>query len=333
MPPIRLPLADPALRAALTADLDAVPTPRTARLAAHLARAFGPTTRAIIHYGSHAQRSDARPESAHDFFIIVERYADAYRSLAASGGTTVRPRLAALLNHVLPPNVVAVTERDVEPPLHAKCAILSVDDLRRACSRRARDHFTQGRLFQQVQLVWTSDPAARAVVVGALLEARARTFEWGRPYLPAGFDAETYCRVLLDTSYAAEIRPEGRERVVALIGAQRETVVRMYDALLQHLAAKRIVAKHGKVYTDLHPPGRWAKFRAAMYFRRSKRRATARWLKYIVLYDDWLDYILLKVARRSGVSVELTARERRWPLIFLWPKAIRYLRSRPQRRT
>lgn len=333
MPQISSVLADPELRAALGADLDAPPTPRTTQLAAYLARAFGPSTRAIIHYGSHAQRSDARPDSAHDFFIVVERYADAYRSLAALAGTSFRPRAAALLNHVLPPNVIAVTEGDAVPPLHAKCAVLSLDDLRRACSARARDHFTQGRLFQQVQLVWTSDAASREAVIDALLEARVRTFEWGRPYLPATFDAETYCTTLLDTSYAAEIRPEGRERVVALIGAQRETLVRMYDALLQHLVAQRILASHGKVYTDLRPAGGWPKFRAAMYFRRSKLRATLRWLKYIALYDDWLDYIVLKVARRSGVTVELTARERRWPLIFLWPKAIRYLRSRPQRRS
>ncbi len=72
--------------------------------------------------------------------------------------------------------------------------------------------------------------------------------------------------------------------------------------------------------------------RSEWYFRRSKVRATARWAKYVVLYNDWLDYVLRKIARRSGVTLELTARERRWPLIFLWPKAIQYLRSRPQRR-
>jgi hypothetical protein len=52
----------------------------------------------------------------------------------------------------------------------------------------------------------------------------------------------------------------------------------------------------------------------------------------MALYDDWQDYLLRKLERRSGVRVELTERERRWPLIFLWPKAIRYLRTRPQRR-
>jgi hypothetical protein len=69
-----------------------------------------------------------------------------------------------------------------------------------------------------------------------------------------------------------------------------------------------------------------------MYFRWSKLRATVRWFKYIALYDNWLEYILHKIARRSGVALELTPRERRWPLVFLWPKAIQYIRQRPQRR-
>jgi hypothetical protein len=69
-----------------------------------------------------------------------------------------------------------------------------------------------------------------------------------------------------------------------------------------------------------------------VYFRKSKLRATLRWVKYVALYEDWLEYVVQKVARRSGMAVTLSARERRWPLIFLWPKAIRFLRMRPQRR-
>lgn len=324
---------DPALRTALAAGLDTPPSPRAAQLTQRLVQAFGPSTVAIIHYGSHAQRSDARPESAHDFFVIVERYAEAYRSLARTVGTRLNPRTAAWLNHVLPPNVISVTDPGVTPVLQAKCAVLSLSHFQRACSARAEDHFVQGRMFQQVQLVWTRDAECRRAVVDAVVEARARTFGWGRAYLPREFDVDTYCRVLLETSFAAEIRPEGRARIDALLTAQAEVVVSIYSCLLQWLADKRIVASRGKVYTDLHPPGAWSKLRAAMYFRRSKLRATARWLKYVALYDDWLDYIVHKVARRSGVSVELTARERRWPLIFLWPKVIRFLRTRPQRRS
>src|SRR5690606_6153940 len=169
-------------------------------------------------------------------------------------------------------------------------------------------------------------------VVDSLLEARARTFDWGRAYLPPRFDVDSYCRVLLETSFGAEVRPEGPERISALLAAQRETMVRMYAELLRSLADKRILAREGNVYTDRDPPGVLGRLRTGLYFRRSKLRATLRWLKYMALYDDWQDYLLRKLERRSGVHVELTERERRWPLIFLWPKAIRYLRTRPQRR-
>jgi hypothetical protein len=325
-------VADSALRDALSAGLDAPASSATMELAAFLTRGFGPSTAAIIHYGSHAQGSGARPESAHDFFVIVDDYLGAYRSLAERVGTSYDPGRAARLNRVLAPNVVAITDGEATPPLAAKCAILSVRDFRRACSARARDHFTQGRLFQHAQLVWTRDSRVRDIVVDSLLEARARTFDWGRAYLPPRFEVDSYCRVLLETSFGAEVRPEGPERITMLLAAQRETMVRMYAELLRSLADERILTREGKVYTDPNPPGVFGRLRVKAYFKRSKLRATLRWLKYMALYDDWQDYLLRKLERRSGVRVELTERERRWPLIFLWPKAIRYLRTRPQRR-
>jgi len=325
-------LADPTLRADLAAGLDDPPAPDATTLAAMLARSFGESTVAIIHYGSHAQHSDARRESAFDYFVIVDRYRAAYDSLARTVGTSFSPRIAALLNHVLPPNVIAVTDRSHSPPLAAKCAVLSLPDLERACSRRARDHFVRGRLFQYVQLAWTRDADARTMVTNAIIDARVGSFVWGLAALPPAFDAEQYFRALLERSFSGEIRPERGGRIDALLGAQREVVLRVYDALLQQLARETILQPRGNVYQLTKPVQGFQKLRATWYFRRSKLRATARWMKYVVLYDDWLEYVVRKVARRSGVTIELTARERRWPLIFLWPKAIQYLRSRPQRR-
>jgi hypothetical protein len=323
-------LADPALRDALASGLDRAPDAHTAQLVRVLTHDFGPAAIAIIHYGSHAQRSDARPESAHDFFVIVERYGDAYRSLAAATHPGYHPLTATVLAHVLPPNVISLTAPDA-PVLRAKCAVLSLGDLRRACSRRAPDHFTQGRLFQQIQLVWVRDDESRRAVTDALLEVRVRTFDWVHPVLPARFTTDSYCHTLLATSFAAEIRPEGDDRLGVLLDAQRDTLVRVYRALLDRLVTQRILLSDGKVYSLVQPAGWMARARTALYFRRSKLRATLRWLKYIALYDGWLDYIVRKIERRSGVSVELTPRERRWPLLLLWPKVFRYLRTRPQR--
>jgi hypothetical protein len=329
----RLRLADPALRAELATGLDNPAGPDATALAAMLARSFGESTVAIIHYGSHAQHSDARRESAFDFFVIVDRYRAAYESLGRTVGTSFSPGTASLLNHVLPPNVVAVNDTSHDPPLAAKCAVLSLRDLERECSRHARDHFVRGRLFQYVQLAWTRDAEARTLVTNAIIDARVGSFAWGQASLPPAFNAEQYFRALLERSFSGEIRPERGGRIDALLGAQREVVLRVYDALLQQLGRERILEPRGNVYQLTNPVRALQRARIDWYFRSSKVRATARWSKYIVTYDNWLDYIVRKVARRSGVTIELTARERRWPLIFLWPKAIQYLRSRPQRRT
>jgi hypothetical protein len=325
-------LADPGAIRALTTDIFEPPAPHAARIAELLAASFGAASAGIIHYGSHAQRSGAGPKSAYDFFVIVSDYESAYTSLAASRGMHRKPATAARLNRILPPNVLAISLNETTPPALAKCAVLSLADLDDATSARADDHFTQGRLFQHVQLAWTRDPAARDAILAALASCRARTSEWGRPFLPGAFDAVGYIRALLARSFAAEIRPEADDRLDTLTGAQRESLAPVYDQLLQRLESLNIVKKEGSVYHLVSPVTNAERRRWTRYFAHSKRRATLRWGKYVLLYDDWLEYIVQKVSRRSGMTVELTSRERRWPLIFLWPRVLRYLRSRPQRR-
>ncbi len=325
-------LANPAVVRALTADVVEPLAPDAARVAQALAAAFGPACVALVHYGSHAQRSNAAPESAYDFFVIVTDYEPAYEALARSHGLPRTPRTAARLNRVLPPNIIAVRARDMTPPAVAKCAVLSLADLAHAVSAGANDHFIQGRLFQHVQLAWSRDRESRAAVLDALASCRARTCEWGRPYLPDTFDAAGYLRALLTRSFAAEIRPEDEDRIETLTGAQRASLAPVYDALLHQLAARKVIVREGDVYHPASPAPAPLRRRWERYFARSKRRATLRWAKYVILYDGWVDYIAAKVERRSGVRVALTSRERRWPLLFLWPRVLRYLRARPQRR-
>lgn len=332
MPPTLVPSADPDLRAALALGLDAAPDVETLRVAGHIAAAFGPASAALIHYGSWAQQLSPPVESARDFFVVVDRYGAAYRALVSGRHLRLPARVAALLNHLLPPNVLSLAVPGGPAPLSAKCAVLSLDDLRAACGPQPRDQWVRGRLFQQVQLVWARDPQSREAVIEALLEARARTFEWGRPFLPASFDANAYAHALLRTSYAGEIRPEEPGHVAALVAAQRGTLVPVCEALLDHLARRGVLARDRDRFRDRRPPGTLRRLGARLWFAGSKARATLRWAKYVMLYEGWLDYVVKKVERRSGVVIELTPRERRWPLLFLWPKALRFLVSRPQRR-
>jgi hypothetical protein len=47
-----------------------------------------------------------------------------------------------------------------------------------------------------------------------------------------------------------------------------------------------------------------------------------------VTFEGWLDYIARKASRHGGEPIELTERERRWPVVFLWARAFRYLRTK-----
>lgn len=327
MPPTPPGPDDAALRAALERGLDLPAGADAQRIAAFLAPAFGPACVALLHYGSHAQSAETGPDSAWDFFVIVDDYGAAYRALAAALPRGFPARRGALLNRILPPNVISVTTPGPDARL-AKCCVLSARDLARACSPRPADHFVRARLFQQTHLLWTRDAAARARVADAIASARRGTFAWGRPFLPERFDARGYGRALLEVSYAGEIRPEAARHVDVLLDAQGPTLIPMFETLLARLVADGTLARDGGGYRDTRRPGVVGRALAKLWFGWSKTRATLRWLKYVALYDDWLDYVLRKVERRSGVRFELTERERRWPLVFLWPKALRFIAGR-----
>jgi hypothetical protein len=306
--------------------LDQEPGAAASAMARELADSFGSAALGVIHYGSRA-RGDARADSAYDFFVIVDDYRRAYETLIQStrlkGGVTGATALA----NVLVPNVHAL------PPVpdggrRNKCGVLTLADLETAARLESRDHFVTGRLFQHVQIAWTRDRESAAAITRALVELRRNTFTWGRAFLPEVFDAATYARTLLETSFAGEIRPESGERSADLFEAQRDTLVAVYGALLQSLAEEGILERAGDSYRQANPPSAATRRRWERYFRRSKTRAMARWSKAVIQYDGWLDYIVQKITRHNDIDVELTERERRWPFIFLWPKIFLFFRER-----
>ena len=326
------------IRHALTWGLDHPVAADATALATFLARSMGPTTVAILHYGSRAQGRKPRADSAYDFFIIVDEYRPAYESLAARVGTSYSPRTATVLAHILPPNVISIVDRE-QGGLRAKCCVLSLAHFKQACSPRRRDHFVQGRLFQFLVMAWKRDETAARAVSEAIAQARAATFDWGRPSLPERFTVDQYVHAVLARSLEGEIRPEVGDHAQTLAAAQRESLRAIYLPLLQHLAAQgELVVEESQpsdpaatVYRQRVPPSAFDRWRVGWYFRFSKARTTARLLKHVVLYEGWLDYILRKIERSGDAKIELTPRERRWPLIFLWPRFFKYLRNRPQR--
>jgi hypothetical protein len=302
--------------------------------AAEAARAVvgagGEAVRAVVFFGS--RKTQARPDafSAYDLFVVVSAYVPFYRSLMRAGRLRRRPALVAALNAWLPPNQVSVpvTLGDGTPVL-AKCAVVSGAALARGTSAARKDHFMAGRLFQPTEVLFAADAAAEQATLDALASAHALTSEWVRAWLPERFDVADYCRTLLRVSYAGEIRPEPEGRAEALWRAQEEYLRPVYSVLLAELAARgELLEPLPGIYTLARRVTHGERLRARLYFQWSLVRATVRWAKYIVTFEDWLEFLLRKARRHSGQAIELTERERRLPLIFLWPRVIDYLRHK-----
>jgi len=323
-----------ALRAAVAARvLSAPPGGEAAAIARAVAEAGGEAVRAIVFFGSRKTRARPDAYSAYDLFVVVSAYSPFYRALQARGRLRHRAVVGAVLNAWLPPNQVSIpVTLEGGARALAKCAVVSEETLARATSERRKDHFIAGRLFQPTEVLFTASPEAENAVLSALVSAHALTWDWIRPWLPERFDVADYCRTLLRVSYAGEIRPEPEGRAEALWRAQEEYLRPVYTALLEALRGEgRLLAPAPGVYAMARAAGAGERLRSRLYFRWSLVRATARWAKYIVTFEDWLEFLLRKARRHSAQPIELTERERRLPLVFLWPRVIGYLRHKDKR--
>jgi len=298
-------------------------------LARAIARGGRESVRAVVFFGSRKTKAGYDPWSAYDFFVITRDYRSFYAALRAAGAARHSPVLAATLNAFLPPNQISILDGEPGREARAKCAVISMRAFLRETSEERRDHFCVGRLFQPTEVLFAADDLAREQVLDSIVSAHMATYGWARPWLPERFDAEGYCRTLLQVSLGGEIRPEPGARSDLLFEAQRRDLLPVYSILLEDLAAAgELVAAGVNRYSLARPSSPRERRRLEAYFRRSKLRATARWPKYMVTFDDWLEYIRRKAERHTGQDIVFSERERRLPLVFLWPRVFRYLRDK-----
>ncbi|MEX2048732.1 MAG: hypothetical protein WEB90_04070 [Gemmatimonadota bacterium] len=307
------------------------PSP-TNTLANQLVEAAGGSVRAVLLYGSQLLRTRPDEHSAFDFVVLVEAYRPFYAALRASGQLPRPVWLMSTLARVLAPNVIAFAPEEGRAGI-AKCLVVSQADFERALGPTPRDHFLLGRMVQRVAVVWAADPSEERWVEERLAGARGRVLDWLAPYLEGPVDAAGLGRRLLEVCYEGELRPEAKDRAHKIYEAQEDHFRKALAPVLERAAAEGRVVREGPKarYALARPATAAERSRWRRHFRRSKARATARWLKHTLTFANWLPYIVRKVERHTGRTIHLTPLERKLPLIFLWPRAVHVLLSRPQR--
>jgi hypothetical protein len=304
--------------------------PDARSLAEQLVTQTGTSVRAILLYGSRLLKANPDVHSALDFVVIVDAYRPFYEGLSKTDELHRPVGLMSRLAEVLPPNVIAYAPGGGRGGI-AKCLVVRKDHFARALGADPPDHFLLGRMVQRVGVVWSADPSEAAWVAEQMGGAQGRVLDWMSPWLEGSFDAAALGRRLLEVCYSGEFRPESRDRAGRIFEAQSDHFAAALQPGLDRAVQSGRLRRAGALFTLAAPASPAEARRWQRHFRRSKIRTTLRWFKHMVTFANWLPYVVRKVERHTGRTIQLTTLERRLPIIFLWPRAIYVLVTRPRR--
>lgn len=309
------PDTDPALRHAIQQELGKPCHSSAHALANTILRRHGERVAAILFYGSCLRQdpSDEPPEGIQDFYVIVDRFKDAYQSW-----------WSALANRLLPPNVFYVERRWQDRTVRAKYAVISRRQWRHFTSAKAFHPWLWARFAQPTALLYGRDSVATSEITKGIVQAVTTMVGTALPLIKQPASLRDLWLEAFSQTYRAELRPESADRAVSIYEVDRER----YDNVTP-LALKKLSHLPVKITAD----GRVE----ANFSRRDKRRARRRWkfrrlwgkplsvlrlMKSFFTFDGGVDYALWKVERHTGVRVPISKFERRHPILtspkLLW---------------
>ena len=306
------------------------PWPEARKLAEGLVETAGPAVCAVLLYGSRLLKTRPDRHSALDFVVIVDDYRAFYRGLGLAGELHRPVSVMTWMAGVLAPNVIAYTPEDGQAGI-AKCLVVSRDHFAKALGPKPPDHFLLGRMVQRIGHLWSASPEVDEWVRAQIDGAHEGVLSWMAPYLEGPVDAESLGRRLLEVCYQGELRPESRGRAGTVFKAQADHFQAALEPGLRKAVDAGLMTRAGDDYTLVRavPPRERRRWRR--HFRRSKTRTTLRWLKHSVTFANWVPYVVRKTERHTGRTIRLTLLERKLPVLFLWPRAIYMIVTRPRR--
>jgi hypothetical protein len=270
---------------------------------------WGSAVQAILFYGSCLRTGEDRGGMV-DLYLIVDRYRSAYRS-----------PLWASLNKLLPPNVFYLEIPFEGRVVRAKYAVLSLSDLENGVSPAWFHSYIWGRFAQPTALLYASRPAVADRICALLGQAVLTFLDRVIPRLPAEFSVE---RAVAERPHAelphraqgraaredggpvslrsGSLCPDHRCRAAGAIGPGRDC------------GGARAAA-----IAPAYPPRPAAEEPARLEapIASGKVLTLLRLLKGAFTFSGGLDYILWKIERHTGVTVEVPPRLRRHPILAL----------------
>jgi hypothetical protein len=271
------------LESLIAQELDEPVDARIAAMAAAVAAQHGGASLAVLFYGS-CLRESKLDGLMLDFYLIVSDYRAAYAK-----------RWLAAANRLIPPNVFPF----VHEGLSAKYAVLSREDFAALIQPAAKTVSVWARFAQPVRLVWAAHAGARKETAITVAQAPVTLTSLALP-MAATDSSEAVWRTGFALTYGCELRAERNDRSGAIIDADPDRYARI-SALLP---PPRLRLNQDQAQD------RWAQLRRA-----GKIMSIVRLAKASLTFAGGIDYLAWKINRHAGTTIQITAWQRRWPLL------------------
>lgn len=267
----------------------------------------------ILLYGSCLSPSLRTETSTPDFFLVVNHYEDFYSK-----------RSQALLNRWLPPNIYNLNLPSPFGP--SKYCVVDWNRLERETLGGAKDTYHVGRFSKRMAFLYTRSIEDKKRIIHISAEAIKTVIRFILPELPERFPLDALILEALRWSYRGEVRLEKEDRAENIFKAEPSFYREVYREALKEL---HVSPQGGDLWQNLYPE-RERKARAReteRFLKRSRFRHVARWPKYIFSQENYLTILLEKLERTHNIRIELTDREKRYPLLFCWKHFFRVWRN------
>ena len=288
------------------------PDEKRDRLLSQIHARFGNGLLAVLIYGSYLR---GKRDTLLDFYVFV----DSYGSMPS--------RWQGWLARALPPNVYQIHDGSPPDEIRAKYALMTLEQFERAVRDDFHSYFW-ARFAQPCGILYSRDDTVKNRVVEAICQASVTFTTRVAPRLPERFNTKQLWADGLGLTYQCEFRSEPPGHAGKLF----EYWPGYYRSVTSALAGQGLgfepdeMADHFRNACD-ESARRWSG--VSWWLRRvqGKLLSTLRIVKAAVTFDGALDYLLWKIQRHSGVFIEPSDLQRRYPVIFAWPLLFRLWRK------
>jgi hypothetical protein len=282
------------------------------RLLSQIHARYGKGLLAVLIYGSYLR---GKRDTLLDFYVFV----DGYASMPSwwQGG----------LARALPPNVYQIHDGSPPDDIRAKYALMTLEQFERAVRDDFHSYFW-ARFAQPCGILFCRDDGVKNRIVSAICQASVTFATRVAPRLPERFNTKQLWENGLGLTYQCEFRSEPPGHAGKLFEYWPE----YYRSVTSVLATQGLGFEPDEVTDQFRNScDERARRRSGVswWLRRAQGKllSTLRILKAAATFDGALDYLLWKIQRHSGVFIEPSDLQRRYPVVFAWPLLFRLWRK------